>query len=401
LKRGDLPASISLLRRGTATLPASSPNQGAFLCELGIPLGAAGHTNEAIDVLKRAIEHARAIHEPRIEMRARMELEYLQTRSISGSTGDALLDVTSAAMDVFEVAGDERSVGRAWLLAGWVQGARRGQHRAREEAAEEALVHYERSTWPILTAVGEIADALYHGPAWVPDAIDRCRALLEATALDRYAQAHVEDCLGGLLAQRGAFDEARDHLASARETFGGLGHRSAAATFSAAIISDVERLAGNLNSAETTLRWLCNELTEMNAYSHLASRAGDLADVLYLLERLDESYEWTTVAETHSATDDVDALIRWMPVRAKLEAREGALKSALALVEDAVELAGGTDALNCHAKVRLGHGTVLLIAGREDDARSAFGVALELYEQKGNVVAASHARSLLDDLALV
>jgi DNA-binding SARP family transcriptional activator len=401
LKRGDLPASVSLLRRSTSMLPPGSPLQGEFLCELGIPLGAGGNTDEAIDVLKRAIAHARAVHDVRVEMRARMELEYLQARRISGSTGDALLEVASAAIDVFEVAGDERSVGRAWLLVGWVQGARRGQHQVREQAAEEALVHYGRSTWPILTALGEIADALYHGPAPVPDAIDRCNTLLQATALDRYGRAHVEDCLGGLVAQRGEFDRARTLIASARETFGELGQRSAAATFSAAILGDVELLAGEVLFAEATFRGLCQELAVMHAYSHLASRAGDLADVLYVLGRLDESYEWTVVAETHSAADDVDALIRWMPVRAKIEAHHGALKDAIALVADAVQLAQTTDALNCHAKTCLDLGEILLAAGRAEEARTAFSDALELYDKKGNLVAVDRARSLLDDLALV
>jgi DNA-binding SARP family transcriptional activator len=401
LKRGDLPASVSLLRRSTSMLPPGSPLQGEFLCELGIPLGAGGNTDEAIDVLKRAIEHARSAHDVRVEMRARMELEYLQTRRISGSTGDALLEVASAAIDVFEVAGDERSVGRAWLLVGWVQGARRGRHRAREQAAEEALVHYGRSTWPILSALGEIADALYHGPAPVPDAIDRCNTLLQATALNRYGRAHVEDCLGGLVAQRGEFDRARTLIASARETFGELGQRSAAATFSAAILGDVELLAGEVLFAEATFRGLCHELAEMHAYSHLASRAGDLADVLYVLGRIDESYDWTVIAETHSAADDVDALIRWMPVRAKIAARHGALEDALALVGDAVQLAQTTDALNCHAKTRLDLGEILIMAGRAEEARTAFSAALELYDKKGNTVAADRARSLLDDLALV
>ena len=41
LKRGDVPASVSLLRRSTSILPTDSPLQGEFLCELGIPLGTA------------------------------------------------------------------------------------------------------------------------------------------------------------------------------------------------------------------------------------------------------------------------------------------------------------------------------------------------------------------------
>jgi DNA-binding SARP family transcriptional activator/tetratricopeptide (TPR) repeat protein len=401
LKRGDVPASVSLLRRSTSILPSESPRQGEFLCELGIPLGTGGNPDEAIAVLKLAIEHARALHDLRVEMRARMELEYLQTRRISGATGDALLEVTSAGIDVFEASGDERSVGRAWLLAGWVQGSRRGQHQARETAAEQALVHYRRSTWPILSALGEIADALYQGPAPVPDAIDRCQTLLRTNALDRYARAHIEDCLGGLVAQRGEFDRARALVTSALETFGELGQRGSAATLSATILGDVQLLAGEVSLAEVTFRGLCNELGEMHAYSHLASRAGDLAEVLYVLGLFDESYEWTALAETHSAADDIDALIRWMPVRAKIEARRGALDDAVARIGGVVRLAQTTDALNCHAKTLLDLGEVMLMAGRADEAQTAFRDALELYDKKGNTVAADRTRSLLDDPVVV
>ena len=76
-----------------------------------------------------------------------------------------------------------------------------------------------------------------------------------------------------------------------------------------------------------------------------------------------------------------------MPVRGKIEARHGALKDALTLVADAVQLAQTTDALNCHAKTRMDQGEIFIMAGRAEEARTAFSEALELYDKKGNVVA--------------
>jgi hypothetical protein len=90
-----------------------------------------------------------------------------------------------------------------------------------------------------------------------------------------------------------------------------------------------------------------------------------------------------------------------MPVGAKIRARRGELDRALALATDAVELAAGTDALNQHAKAQHDLGEVLSLADRGRDARAAYGLALELYSEKGNVVGASQVRSLLDDVALV
>jgi hypothetical protein len=167
------------------------------------------------------------------------------------------------------------------------------------------------------------------------------------------------------------------------------------------ILGDVHLLAGDATLAESTFRELCEELAAMHSYSHLASRAGDLADVLYVLGRFDEAYEWTTVAETHSAADDIDALIRWMPVRAKIDARRGTVGDALARARDAVQLAQTTDALNCHAKTLVDSGEVMLVADRPEDARTAFASALDLYDEKGNLVAMNRTRLLLDELALV
>ncbi len=64
-------------------------------------------------------------------------------------------------------------------------------------------------------------------------------------------------------------------------------------------------------------------------YSHLASVAGDLAEALYRLDLVEEAREWTDVAEHHAAPDDLDALVLWMPVRAKVLARQGAIEEAV------------------------------------------------------------------------
>ena len=55
-----------------------------------------------------------------------------------------------------EAAGDDRALGRALVLAGWMEGGRRGRHLVRLQAAERALVHYRRSTWPVSSAVWEM-----------------------------------------------------------------------------------------------------------------------------------------------------------------------------------------------------------------------------------------------------
>ena len=68
------------------------------------------------------------------------------------------------AVPIFETADDQRALGRAWLLVGWVHGGRRGNHAAWVDAAERALIHYRAAAWPTSTCLGEIATALYWGP---------------------------------------------------------------------------------------------------------------------------------------------------------------------------------------------------------------------------------------------
>jgi tetratricopeptide (TPR) repeat protein len=329
-----------------------------------------------------------------------MESAYVRITLLS-ETGDELLDVAATAIPVFDAAGDHRSLGRALLLAGWVEGGRRGHHQLRLTAAERALGHYRRSTWPLSTPVGEIANALYFGPASAPEAIERCETLIRDEDLDRYGRANVEVYLGGLVAYTGDFDHARSLIAAAGAAYDELGQRASAATFSGAILGEVELLVGDAVAAEAIFRWLCNDLQQAQAFSHLASRAGDLAETLYVLGRLDEAAQWAGVAERHSALDDVDALVLWMPVRAKIIARAGPLEQAVALAHEAVQLAETSDALNRHAKAQRDLGEVLSLAGRAAAARTAYGAALELYEAKGNVVEAGRMRSMLNDVALV
>jgi DNA-binding SARP family transcriptional activator len=398
-KRGDVPAAIGLLRRATS-MPVLPPAlEAELLTELGISLRAGGELEGSLDAIARAIDLAAAAGDPKTELHARMESAYVGIH-LRSETGDELLEVTRTAIPVFEAANDERALGRALLLAGWVQGGHRGQHASRLRAAERALTHYARSTWPTSTAIGEIANGLYYGPTPVSVAIDRCEKL-RRTAVDRYGKANVEVYLGGLVAQTGDFRGARRLVSSAKEAFDELGQRASAATYSAAVLGDIELLEDDALGAEATFRWLCEELQQTGGFSHLASRAGDLAESLYRLERLDEAFEWTDVAKRYSADDDLDARVLWMPVRAKVLARRRSLQEAVALAIGALEVAETTDALNQHAKARRDLGEILTLDGRVDDARAAFARALELYEAKGNVVGARRVRSALEPAAVV
>jgi hypothetical protein len=103
----------------------------------------------------------------------------------------------------------------------------------------------------------------------------------------------------------------------------------------------------------------------------------------------------------HSADDDLDAQLLWMPVLAKLVAQSGNLEKAIALAVDAATRAEATDGLNRRAAVQIDLSEVLVMAGRSDDAKSALASAADLFEQKGNVVGMARALALRDQVAIV
>jgi tetratricopeptide (TPR) repeat protein len=395
-KRGDVPTELALLRRAIELLPRETLRR-ALMCELGIALNGAGRSDEAVAVQEQAIQESVESDDRVVELRARLELEYARAPRTSGATGDALLDAATLAISGFEASGDERWLGRALLLAGWIHGGRRGQHGLRQRLAERAVVHYGRAKWPTSTPAGEIANALYYGPTPVPEAIDRCRALLQDRTSDWFGRANIEVFLGGLVAQIGEFDDAESLIGSARAMYEEFGHRSAAATGAAAIRGDVQLLADDAGGAEQTFRWLCDELDRTEAYSHLASRAGDLAEALYRLGRLDESSDWVAIGESHTALDDVDARLMWLPVSGKLAAHRGDVERGLAVMSEAVALAETTDALNRRATIHTDRAEVLRFAGRAHEAVSALELAACLFESKGNLVGSARVRSLLAD----
>jgi DNA-binding SARP family transcriptional activator len=399
LKRGDMPATVNLLRRATSLIAPSFPLCRQLLCELAIALRTSGDPSGAEEALETAIEESHEVGDRRIELRARIEREYVRLPRVR-RTADLLLDAATEGIPIFEATGDDRSLGRAWLLVGFVQGARLGHHKVREEAAERALSYYKTSDWPTSTCLGEIANAIYYGPTPVPEAIDQCERLMEVEVPDHVGRANVEVFLAGLIAQRGDFDEARDLVTSAKATYEDFGQQTAA-TLAAAMRGEVEFLASDVTMAGQIFGEVCAEFERAHAYSYLASRAGDLAEALYAQGRVKDAEEWTHIAEKHSAPDDLDAQLLWMPVRAKIAAYHGAVEEAETLARAAVRLSSASDALNRRAKVQCDLGEVLRLAGRADDAAAAFGEAVELYERKGNLVGADRTRSLREEVALV
>jgi DNA-binding SARP family transcriptional activator len=395
-KRGDAPAAANLLRRAAALLPSDDDRRLELLCELGGALRATGDVEQAARVLEDAVESAARVRNHRIELRGRIELTGLRLFSDPEGRATELLELAEQAIPVFESIGDDRSLGRTWLLTGFVHGGIRCRNAEWEESARRALAHYERARWPVSTCLGQLSAAMYYGPTPVPAAIRRCEALLRETAGDPLSEANVLALLGGLEAQNGQFAEARESIARARCAYEALGQVAAAATFCGAVAGDIELLAGNQAAAAEALRWACEILEHAGDLSALSSREAELAEALYVGGRYDETEHWLARSEHHAASDDLAVQLVWRSVQAKMLARGGALAEAEELAAETARIAEQTDALNLRARVLLSLAEVRRMDGRSDDSVAPIEEAIRLFELKGNVVSAEDARALLD-----
>jgi class 3 adenylate cyclase len=401
LARGDARAAVNLLGRAAPLLPTGDPLRLELLCELGVAQRTGGDLTRAEQSLAGAVDEALSARDRRLELRAKLELAAARIHSNPEGVAAELLQLAESAIPVFEALGDDRSLGRALLLTGLVRGSFHLQNDELERATERALVHYRRAGWPTTSCVQALATALFYGPKPVAQGVRRCTELLEHDVTDRAGEAYVRVWQAGLGALAGGYGDARQVVVDSTRVLEELGQPISAASTCATIAALTERLAGDLDAAENVLRATCELFATRGEWAHLATSAAELADTLYAQDRFDEADEWTRTSEKHAASDDLSAQFTWRSVRAKVVARAGDLEEAEGLARHAVELVDRTDALNQRANVRLDLAHVLFLAKQPDTAAAVASEAAQMYEQKGNIVSARAARSMIERFATV
>jgi tetratricopeptide (TPR) repeat protein len=386
-QRADVPAAINLLRRALAL----TPDAHDLACELGLALNVQGDRSEAIQVFNAVIDRAIGHYKLRAEVE-RAVLESLQGPHRAGP----LLEIATRAVPVLEAARDDRALGRAWYGIAHVRGGFYCQYAAMEEAAENNAACYRRSGWPLSSPVELLGLALEFGPRPVDDAITR---LIDVAAEDtsRWMNANVFVWLGRLEAMRANFDIARAHVDRARAAFNELGLVGAFADQSPRAVAAVELAAGNAEAAERELRGACEYLEQRRETAVLATRAAELANVLYVAGRYEEAADLVRIARDSGGDDDLDAALTRRPVEAMLRAREGHIEDAERIARATVELATTTDSPIFRAAALLALAEVLDLAGAPQAANEHVDAALVLYEQKGNTAAAARVRAKYEE----
>jgi len=271
-----------------------------------------------------------------------------------------------------------------------------GRFGARGEALERALSHARRAgdTRDEASLIALLAQALAYGPVPVTEAIRRCEELGASRPNDRAVQAAIAGTLAGLRAMQGDFDEARRLWAWAQSLYDEIGPRYLRAAASLAPAS-VELLAGDPGAAVRELRASYEVLEQMGERGVRSTIAAFLAQALAAEGRYEEAEEFAAISEQTGSAADVVTQAVWRTARALALAHRDDAAAAERIAREAVELTETTDFVDLQAGALLTHAVVLRIAGRTDEAPLLVERSRKLYEQKGNVVGASRASSLL------
>ena len=391
LARGD-PAAASSLQERAIALVADDAARAARLPALGASLFESGEMGEATRVLAEAIARA---PDPRSEARARIEREFVRLEADPGVELDETLRVADAALPVLE--GDDEALCRLWSLraqVAWI----RGRLADADAAWGDAALHAERAGHEreLFHVLGWRATAAVLGPSPVPEAIRLCEEIAEIVAPSAVSVAWTHNALAVVHAMNAQFELAEDYLRQANATLDQIGSLTSRVSHHEAF---VRMLAGRPDLAELPLRSGLERLEPLQDLGLLATTAAMLAQAVYAQGHVREADELCEKAAAAVTPDDIVTHAWWRSVRAKVLAAGGRCDEALALAREAVELIESTDLLSHRADAMLDLAEVLRVCSRHGECRGAMQTALQLYEAKGNIAAATRTSALLESRA--
>ena len=368
IARSDYESAINLLSRAVGLLPDDDPARIALLPDLARAFEEAERAGEADALWIEAIDAARSLSDDRLLAHAlvqRWRWRLARSDEVEEATRDA-----QWAMTIFEAAGDDRGLARAWRLRGSISWEWKRQAAGEEDAVEHALAHARKAgdAYEEYDCFGSLARTLTRGPTPVQAGIDRCSELLVRYTDQRSVEAHMHHTLAHLSARLGAIDQAREFAIRCRAFYRDTGQLAAFAFWSE-IHGDIEMLAGDAAAAEGFLREgydALNALDEQNP-----AIAALLARSICMQERWDDAEPYATLAASKEGSV-FHAMAKGS--LARVRAHQGRVDEAELLVQEAVADLEGTDFLTDHADVLTDAADVFLLAGRADEAADALNV---------------------------
>ena len=396
--RGDA-AAVKLLGRALELIPKADRGHRDVRLELAFALLDRGEMKPAQATFAAVVEEANAAGEEIVEWRARTGL--LAAELWLGERDNAASgELVRKAIAVLERQADDLGLGRAWLVAGltefWLG---RPGHAHESFAQGVACARRARSGRDEAQNLMWYLVSCWFGPMPAREALARCREVAEQTS-SRQVEAIARVEQGALLALSGRFDEARQSWMEGVAMLQELGHRMAAAGSSEELF-DIERLAGDLPAAEAVLRDACEVLEELGEKGFLSNRAACLGLCLVLQDRPDEAEPFLELAEQTMPKDGVDVLNLVHMARAATLMSQGSLSEAEEHARQALAAVADWDMPNFKGDSLVQLADILAASGQLDEATAAYLEALELYEQKENLVAARRVARAVEALRAV
>jgi DNA-binding SARP family transcriptional activator len=391
--RGDVPAAVRLLQRASSLLAPADPARARVQTGLGAALLEAGRLDQAAVALDDASGVAAAVGDQRLAAHALVQRLLLGLQVDLGRAAAEVGRELPRLLATFEGAGDDLGLCQAWRLRAathWLQAS----SAAAEDAWQRAAVHARRAgdDRQLTELLGWLASAAFWGPTPAPEGIARCERFLAEVAGHPSGEAVVLNHLAGLCAMQDRAAEARRLLARGLAAFEELG-----ATMTSSVThpaSFVAMLTGDAVAAEAHLRRDYRRLEEMGEHGYLATTAALLAQAIAAQGRHAEAERFIAASRDAGAGEDFLAQVIGQGLLARILAARGRLEEAEAQARAAVALAARTDFPNQHGDALLELAQVLAASGRAAEAAAAVAGALELYQAKGNLIAAARARGL-------
>lgn len=389
--RLDAAGAESLLIRARRLLPFDHPSQWEVSFRLAEAYETNGRHGEADTVLSEMLEAEAKASKSRIVL----ELERVRVRFATGPdpmTLEEIVDLATTALTDYGASGDEAGMAQALFMLGEVS-RRRGRIAEMEEVVRRGLEHADRSDSgrEQLGARRMLATAVEVGPKPVLHCIEECEEL----ALWRGKNnAAVLPILAHLHAMLGEFDQAREMVTRAEVLFKERARARRPLTLLHKRRAEVETLAGDLDSAEDELRRALRLDLDMEIREEASEASGLLSRILFRRGNLDEAAEMAELSRAQAPTQSIAPQALWRSTRALSLAAQGREEDAIQLAEAAVDMVPG-EMVNLGADIRVDLAMALSTLGFTEVAQGAVDEAIELYGRKGNLAAASRARSLI------
>jgi class 3 adenylate cyclase/tetratricopeptide (TPR) repeat protein len=391
LAGGDARHAAGLLGRALSICPGGDPQAAALMLQAGEAELMTGEIDAGRRLLEDARDGAHGQGDAVIAAHVELQLAYL---SAAGQFA-ASLQAARRTLPVFEAAGDDLGITRAWLRIGVVEQSR-GRHASATSAFGRALERTAGLDAELehATVLGALAVSLWRGPRRAAEAITRCRSLLGKHATGRRAVRAALICpLAMLVGMTGEHDEATALLADAERIVGDLGNAHALAVlpiFAAAASS----LAGDLTAAEAMLRRAHAACLQIRDPQLAETASRDLARVRLLQGCDDEAAE---LADAPVPDDVPAAVAERSGVLARVFARRGDGDQARRLSSLAMGAARRTDSPVTKATACLDAAVALDELGDLGAARSLARQAERSFAGKGHLVGVGWAHEVLGE----